>query len=61
VELPCSKVTSCCFGGENLDQLFITTARHQLDPDQLEKQPLAGGLFVAEVGVAGLLAQTFDG
>ena len=61
VELPCSKVTSCCFGGENLDQLFITTARHQLDPDQLEKQPLAGGLCVAEVGVAGLLAQTFDG
>ena len=61
VELPCSKVTSCCFGGENLDQLFITTARHQLDPDQLEKQPLAGGLFVAEVGVAGLLAHTFDG
>ena len=61
VELPCSKVTSCCFGGENLDQLFITTARHQLDPDQLEKQPLAGGLFVAEVGVAGLVAHTFDG
>ena len=61
VEMPCSKVTSCCFGGADLDQLFITTARHQLAPDQLEQQPLAGGLFVAEVGVAGLPAHTFAG
>jgi sugar lactone lactonase YvrE len=61
VEVPCSKVTSCCFGGANFDQLFITTARHQLAPNQLEQQPLAGGLFVAEVGVAGLPAHAFAG
>jgi sugar lactone lactonase YvrE len=25
--LPCPRVTSCCLGGENLDELFITTAK----------------------------------
>ena len=61
VELPCAQVTSCCFGGPKLDQLFITTARHQLSDEELEQQPLAGGLFMAEVGVRGLPPQVFLG
>ena len=36
--LPCSRVTSCCLGGENLNELFITTARS-------EKDILGGALF----------------
>jgi sugar lactone lactonase YvrE len=31
LELPCRQVTSCCFGGPNLDQLFVTTARRGMD------------------------------
>jgi len=27
ITLPCPRVTSCCLGGENLDELFITTAK----------------------------------
>lgn len=38
VTLPCSRVTSCCLGGENLDELFITTAKS-------EKDILGGALF----------------
>jgi sugar lactone lactonase YvrE len=38
IKLPCSRVTSCCLGGENLDELFITTARS-------EKDILGGALF----------------
>ena len=27
--LPCPRVTSCCLGGENMDELFITTAKSE--------------------------------
>jgi sugar lactone lactonase YvrE len=61
VELPASNVTSCAFGGENLDQLYITTARVGIDEAGLQEQPLAGGLFRAEVGVRGVPAFGFAG
>ncbi|MBL7200810.1 MAG: SMP-30/gluconolactonase/LRE family protein [Anaerolineae bacterium] len=61
VDLPAANVTSCAFCGENLDQLYITTARTGLPPEQLKGQPLAGGLFRAEVGVRGLPAFEFAG
>ncbi len=61
VDLPASNVTSCAFGGANLDQLYITTARIGLDAEHLAKQPLAGGLFQADVGVTGLPAFEFAG
>ena len=60
VELPCRQVTSCCFGGPNLDQLFITTARREMAAAAIEVEPLAGGLFQADVGVKGLPADYFQ-
>jgi len=44
-QLPASQVTACAFGGPNLDQLYVTTARCGLSRQQQEEQPLAGGLF----------------
>lgn len=29
INLPCPRVTSCCLGGENMDELFITTAKSE--------------------------------
>ena len=40
VSIPVSRVTSCCIGGENMDILFVTTAK---DPERSE--PLAGTVF----------------
>lgn len=48
VHLPVSQVTSCTFGGDNLDDLYITSARSGLPAEDLEKQPLAGSLFVVK-------------
>ena len=56
LELPASKVTSCAFGGENLESLFITTARVGLADDE---EPLAGRLFVADPGIAGAPSHRF--
>ena len=54
IALPCAQVTCCAFGGAELDQLFVTTARTGLDAAALAGQPQAGALFVIDAGVVGL-------
>lgn len=60
VELPVTLATSCCFGGPNLDILYITTASAQLPPERKADEPLAGGLFVHHPGVKGLPMHKFN-
>ena len=45
VELPVTQVTRACLGGQDGRQLFITTARYELDATELSRQPLAGAVF----------------
>ena len=45
IEVPVECVTSCCFGGENWDELYITTSSRDLDEAGRIQQPLAGGVF----------------
>jgi sugar lactone lactonase YvrE len=60
VHLPVARVTSCTFGGDGLQDLYITSARTGLSEDQLEQQPLAGSLFVIKnIGFTGLPAAEF--
>lgn len=61
VFIPCSHVTSCVFGGEQLDELFITTARVGLDDRQLEDEPSAGGVFRIKTDVKGIPTYAFGG
>jgi sugar lactone lactonase YvrE len=58
VDVPARQVTACTFGGEALDRLFVTTSRENLRPDE---DPLAGSLFVADVGVGGRPVREFAG
>lgn len=55
IALPCAQVTCCTFGGEKLDQLYITTASIGLTEEERKQQPLAGATFVAKPGVTGTL------
>jgi sugar lactone lactonase YvrE len=61
IELPVSNPTSLAFGGDRLEHLYVTTARHRLDSAQLQDQPLAGAVFVIEPGVVGRSAHRFAG
>ncbi|MHA7965252.1 SMP-30/gluconolactonase/LRE family protein [Paenibacillus sp. CAU 1782] len=61
VELPVSQVTSCAFGGKNLDVLYITSARVGLSEERLKNEPLAGGVFAYVPGVKGRLASRYNG
>ncbi len=61
LELPVQRPTSCAFGGPKLDRLFVTSASVGLDDAARAKQPQAGGLFMAEPGVAGLPDALYPG
>lgn len=61
ITLPCSQITSCAFGGPALTTMFITTAADGLSPQQLEREPLAGGLFALDLDIAGVPANQFRG
>ena len=58
VDVGARQVTACTFGGDQLDQLFITTSREGLEPTE---DPLAGSLFTVVPGVRGLPAREFAG
>jgi sugar lactone lactonase YvrE len=61
ISLPVARITSCTFGGENLSDLYITTACTGLTKEQYKKQPLAGCLLVIKnCGSRGLPANLFD-
>jgi sugar lactone lactonase YvrE len=61
IELPVSNPTCCCFGGPQLDTLYLTSARQRLTPEDLERQPLAGSVFALRPGVTGLPEARFAG
>ncbi len=61
VKLPATNVTSCAFGGPDLSDLYITTARLNLSDEQLHSQPYAGGLFRCRPRVKGLPVREFRG
>jgi sugar lactone lactonase YvrE len=61
VDLPVARVTSCCFGGSDLRDLYVTTRREGLSASELAAQPLAGALLRLDVGVAGRPTHAFAG
>jgi gluconolactonase len=60
IKLPVQKVTSCCFAGEKLDQLIITTAVGNPGEEMdLNEYPQAGFIFIASTGVTGKKTNLF--
>jgi sugar lactone lactonase YvrE len=55
ITLPVPNVTSCVFGGENLDHLLITTARENLNQAQLSQYPESGDVFLVKTNTRGFL------
>ena len=60
VPVPVTQPTSCTFGGENLDTLYITSAWRNLTPAQRADEPLAGCIFRVKPGVRGLPTNLFS-
>ncbi|MBD2610684.1 MAG: SMP-30/gluconolactonase/LRE family protein [Nostoc sp. ZfuVER08] len=59
IKLPVPLVTSCTFGGENLQTLYITTASVGLSQAEIDKSFYSGDLFAVETDVTGLPSYGF--
>ena len=60
-EVPVPHPTSPCLGGEDGQDLFVTTTRHRLDPARREALPDAGRVFHAGADVGGTAVLPFAG
>lgn len=47
IEIPCKKASCCCFGGEDMKTLFITSAAFE------EEDPQAGKTYFTQLDVKG--------
>ncbi len=60
LQAPVAKPTSCTFGGPDLQDLYITTARYGLDETHLKEHPQTGDLFVCHTSVRGQVEHSFS-
>ena len=62
VRLPATNVSSVTFGGADLDDLYITTAKEHLSAEELAAQPHAGDMFIVrKCGFKGVPACFYQG
>ncbi len=59
IPIPVLNVTSCIFGGPDLTDLYITSARKGMNAEQLAKYPLSGGLFRLRTKIRGMPSFVF--
>ncbi|MCA1900345.1 MAG: SMP-30/gluconolactonase/LRE family protein [Chloroflexi bacterium] len=59
IPVPALQTSSCAFGGKDMNELYVTSARKGMSASDLKKYPLSGGLFKVETKVAGLPAFEF--
>jgi len=61
IPVPAKNVSSAIFGGRNLNELYLTSARKGLDDATLAEYPLTGGVFRLETDVEGMPTFEFAG
>ncbi|WP_085505003.1 SMP-30/gluconolactonase/LRE family protein [Thalassobacillus devorans] len=61
IPVPALNVTSCAFGGKEMNELYITTASVGMEEEDLRKYPSAGGLFKVKTEVTGAPSYPFKG
>lgn len=59
IKVPAHNVTSCAFGGEDLDILYITTASLDMTDAEKEQYPMAGSLFKIKLNTKGVHSTFF--
>jgi sugar lactone lactonase YvrE len=58
IPVPALQTSSCVFGGADMNELYITSARVGMSDSDLKKYPLSGGLFKVITNVQGM--RTFE-
>ncbi|XP_007501097.1 regucalcin-like [Monodelphis domestica] len=62
LKMPTPRITSCCFGGKDYSELYVTSASDGLSQEELSREPYAGDIFkVTGLGVKGIPQYSFTG
>jgi sugar lactone lactonase YvrE len=61
IGLPVSLVTSCAFGGPDLEDLYITSAYVSVPQEKRAAEPMAGDVFRVRTGVKGMPEPLYRG
>ena len=61
IDVPVEQPSCCAFGGEDLNTLYITSAREGLSAERWTAQPQAGNLFMCQPGAQGIPEPKFAG
>jgi len=59
IKVPAHNITSCAFGGENLETLYITSASIDMTAKERKEYPMAGSVFMVKPGVKGVKSSFF--
>ncbi len=54
IPMPVLQPSSCVFGGRNMNELYVTSARKGMSEAELNQYPLSGGLFKVETKIEGM-------
>ena len=61
IPIPAHNVSSCAFGGPDLTDLYVTSARKGMSAEQLARYPLSGSLFRIRTNIQGMPTFEFGG
>ena len=61
ISIPALNVSSCAFGGRDISDIYVTTAREGMTRRQLKEYPLSGGLFRIHTPFSGMPTYIFGG
>ena len=61
ISVPAKNPTCVVFGGDALDDLYVTSSRQEMSDDELARTPEAGGVYRASAGVRGVRDAAFQG
>jgi sugar lactone lactonase YvrE len=59
IKVPAHNVTSCAFGGKDLDMLYITTSSLDMTDEEKAKYPKAGSMFKIKLDAKGVHSDFF--
>jgi len=54
IPVPALQSSACVFGGKDMNELYVTSARVGMSEENLKKYPLSGGLFKVETNITGM-------
>jgi L-arabinonolactonase len=61
ISVPAKNATCVVFGGDALEDLYVTSSRQEMSDDELARTPDAGGVYRASVGLRGVRDAMFHG